>query len=724
MRNLLILLWALACALHGQGLTNPDFEIGNTGESTPAGWKTTVGTSLLLTDGCRQGRGCVEVSPPVGGAVPNGILLQSIDATPYRGKLLRYRAAVRVTPGGRAGMWLRVDRPNRQMGFFDNMADRPILKTEWLYFQINGFVHADADRITLGLLVYSGKAVLDDVSLEITGDIPPVIEEPARGLTETGLANLTAFAKLFGIVRHFHPSDEAAGADWNRFAISGVRQVEEAASAADLASKLEEIFRSVAPSVRVYTGATPNLPLSGGPQVVRWHNKGFDTGRPINLYTRNREFKAGTSRSSQDLYELDLGRGVKALVPLVVFADSQGTLPRSLKSAEKAEPIPMGLYTGNDRATRIADVTIAWNVFRHFYPYFDVVKTDWSKVLPWALREAASDRDGSEFRTTLMKVVAELKDGHGRVGYNAGARTGRVAVMAEWIEGKYIVTNAKTELKPGDEIVAINGKPAFQALVDAETLISSATPQWKRSRSVVEVLTGPLEQQCTLTVRSFGSGDSREVKLPYGMDGMMASDPRPKEVATELEPGIWYFDLTRGQDKDFDAVLQKLATARGIVFDMRGYPRVSPAWLQYVTKSPMRSAQWHVPLVDHPGEMIFERSGEWNITPREPYLGAKKVFLTHGGAISYAESTMGIVENYKLGEIVGEATAGTNGNVNPFDLPGGYSLSWTGMKVLKHDGSQHHGVGIAATVPAVRTQAGVAAGRDEVLERGIAVLKR
>ena len=59
------------------------------------------------------------------------------------------------------------------------------------------------------------------------------------------------------------------------------------------------------------------------------------------------------------------------------------------------------------------------------------------------------------------------------------------------------------------------------------------------------------------------------------------------------------------------------------------------------------------------------------------------------GAISYAESTMGIVEYYKLGEILGEATAGTNGNVNPFMLPGGYTITWTGMKVLcTDDGSQ------------------------------------
>jgi predicted Zn-dependent protease len=54
---------------------------------------------------------------------------------------------------------------------------------------------------------------------------------------------------------------------------------------------------------------------------------------------------------------------------------------------------------------------------------------------------------------------------------------------------------------------------------------------------------------------------------------------------------------------------------------------------------------------------------------------------------------MGIVENYKLDEILGETTAGTNGNVNPFALPGGYNITWTGLKVLKHHGSQHHGVG-------------------------------
>jgi C-terminal processing protease CtpA/Prc len=84
---------------------------------------------------------------------------------------------------------------------------------------------------------------------------------------------------------------------------------------------------------------------------------------------------------------------------------------------------------------------------------------------------------------------------------------------------------------------------------------------------------------------------------------------------------------------------------------------------------------------------------------------------------------MGHVAGHRLGESVGAATAGTNGEVNPFVLPGGFRIAWTGMKVVKHDGSPHHVVGVRATVPVERTLAGVRAGRDEVLEKALERLR-
>jgi C-terminal processing protease CtpA/Prc len=736
MRSRLVLLLAASAGLFAQtGPANPDFAKGSPG-CVPDGWFVPAAfagyEAIWTTEGCLPGKSCARIVPKASPGAAPGNLMQTFDAAPYRGKPIRYRAAVNVEDGGHAGLWLRVDRPGGVVGFFDNMYARPIVTAgKWQYFEIDGFVHADAGQIALGILVYGAKARFGDVTLAVTGELPAATEEPARPLTDTGLRNLTAFAKVFGIVRHFHPSDEAASTDWDRFAVEAVRKVESANSPRELAAALQAAFEPVAPTIRIFAGAAPAphpaLSPSDGVEVIRWHNRGFGQNREPqeSVYVSRRVRAARETWKDSDVFRVDLGASIAALIPLALFADDKGTLPHATVPVKPRAPAPAAAYSANDRATRIADVVIAWNVFRHFYPYFDVAKTDWDAVLPVAMRGAAAAKDGAEFQNTLLEMVASLKDGHGRVTYSAMRPRGHVPATAAWIENQYIVTWSSTaELAPGDAIVAIDGKPAAAVLEEMEKSISGATPQWKRSRSAMEAFECPRGEKLALTVRPLEADKTRQVAVSCDFRGPLAMDARPKSVTTELEPGIWYVDLTRATDRDFDAVLPQLATAKGIVFDVRGYPTVSPAWFTHVTRTTLHSAQWHVPVVDRPGEMTFEREGEWTLEPQKPYLAAKKAFLTNGGAISYAESTMGIVEYYKLGEILGEATAGTNGNVNPFQLPGGYGIAWTGMKVLKHDGSRHHGVGIQPTVPVSPTQAGVAAGRDEVLERAVSLLKQ
>ena len=53
---------------------------------------------------------------------------------------------------------------------------------------------------------------------------------------------IEAFAKLYGYVRYFHPSDEVENLDWNRFAIYGVNKAKEASSEKELKSILEDLF--------------------------------------------------------------------------------------------------------------------------------------------------------------------------------------------------------------------------------------------------------------------------------------------------------------------------------------------------------------------------------------------------------------------------------------------------------------------------------------------------
>ena len=85
----------------------------------------------------------------------------------------------------------------------------------------------------------------------------------------------------------------------------------------------------------------------------------------------------------------------------------------------------------------------------------------------------------------------------------------------------------------------------------------------------------------------------------------------------ELKPGIYYVDLTRISDADWNAAVPKLERASGIVFDLRGYPSLGPNWLTHLSGTAMTSAQWHVPVVTEPDHrnMKFERVGEWDLQP-------------------------------------------------------------------------------------------------------------
>ncbi len=100
---------------------------------------------------------------------------QRIAAESYRGKKVRFRAAVKtseLSAGAQAQLWMRVDREASDTpGAFDNMQDRPIVNDDWEHYEIILKIDDDAKHIILGLIVVGkGKVRFDDASLEIVAD--------------------------------------------------------------------------------------------------------------------------------------------------------------------------------------------------------------------------------------------------------------------------------------------------------------------------------------------------------------------------------------------------------------------------------------------------------------------------------------------------------------------------------------------------------------------------
>jgi len=727
---------------------NLDFEEGKLGQ-VPDGWDcpTKVSYSAELTDKQpKSGKRAAVLHSVSTTAVGSsfGNLMQAMDATAFRGRRVRFKAYVRIEANedeGVARLWLRVDRTEGRRGFFDNMMDRPISSAEWQEYEIVGDVDEDATVINIGIiLIGKGKAWIDAASFEDLGKVV-TRADPPRALTGRGLANLIAFTRLLGYVRHFHPSDEAAATKWDSFAVQGMLSVEDAKTPDELAQKLTAVFRPIAPTVRTFPTAKPTPADAGilrpadmsALKIVTWKHKGFGQ-RKASLYHSERVYvpvasgdAPGSLLDPNRILKTDLGGGVSCIVPLALFVDEKGTLPHVTAAIKSAGALVR--YSGNDRATRLADVALAWNVLQHFYPYFDVVPTDWPKALKDALASAATDVDERAFLITLRRMIAQLHDGHGNVFHASESNAYSAPVIFGWIEDRVVITDVVGEgagsLEPGDIVVKVNGKPSLDVLTESEILISGATPQWRRTISLYLLAAGPKDSELRLDVQN-QAGQLRSVVLRRTADAQSLTESRPPKIS-EIKSGIFYVALDRIKDEDFQAALPQLEKAKGIIFDLRGYPTVSPMILSHLTDKPLTSARWMVPIItkpDHADVVEYDTGGRWDLKPIAPKLNARIAFLTDGRAISYAESYMGIVEAYKLAEIVGEPTAGTNGDVNPFTLPGGYQVVWTGMKVLKHDGSQHHGIGIQPTIPVSRTIQGVREKRDEQLERAIAIVSK
>jgi hypothetical protein len=68
-------------------------------------------------------------------------------------------------------------------------------------------------------------------------------------LSDETIGSLAQFGRLYGYVRFFHPSDEAAAIDWDRFAVLGAREMLACKSPDENRETLERLFRPVAPTM-------------------------------------------------------------------------------------------------------------------------------------------------------------------------------------------------------------------------------------------------------------------------------------------------------------------------------------------------------------------------------------------------------------------------------------------------------------------------------------------
>jgi hypothetical protein len=118
----------------------------------------------------------------------------------------------------------------------------------------------------------SMKSLLAVLALAFAG---AASAQRASATDEVRLDALAAFARAYGVVRYFHPSDSLDEVDWNRFLVHGAARMGEVTDARDIAARLEELFTPAVDAFRVVPAGTPAIAPRGEGPAVEWRHLGY-----------------------------------------------------------------------------------------------------------------------------------------------------------------------------------------------------------------------------------------------------------------------------------------------------------------------------------------------------------------------------------------------------------------------------------------------------------------
>lgn len=375
-----------------------------------------------------------------------------------------------------------------------------------------------------------------------------------------------------------------------------------------------------------------------------------------------------------------------------------------------------------------------WNIIEYFYPSKHLILKEWRPVLQEFIPRFEVARDRGEYELAIAELATHVPDGHTAVSAAAVWRSlGYAAppVTVDMIEHQLVVTRVisrdiAARVAVGDVVQKIDGEPFEQRMQRMRRLLTASTRAAQDQVLASYVLNGPDHSTVVITIQD-RTKHELEIALPRTR-AYAARRPseRDGDRVRLLAGNIGYVDLDRLTVPEVDDMFIRLKDTRGIIFDMRGFPHTT-AWEiapRINTKGATFGAMFLGPQVElGNSDERYLYMQPLPTTDKSKYQG-KTVMLIDGRTISQGEHTGLFFEAANGTKFIGVASAGADGDVTSFVLPGGVVVQFAGHEVRHADGRPLQRVGLIPDIEAHPSIAGIRAGKDEILDRAIDYLKQ
>lgn len=387
------------------------------------------------------------------------------------------------------------------------------------------------------------------------------------------------------------------------------------------------------------------------------------------------------------------------------------------KALSKRRRLIFGLLS--DKAVRVADITVCWNIVRHFYPYYEEDRLDWDNRLERYMRKAVQMAGINTFESlvewydTLCRFMNPVKDGHMFVRRDMNVSGIMSTYLPEfYAEAETKVVNDTLLVRMGTDgrqpwriLNAVNGQQASERLQYCRQITNAAT-EVHRDKMAAEKMLSSAEYGTPFVIQTVDvSGQTHEDTL-YAQSQNIKKAEKERQPVRKLENGILYVDATSRELNEKLFLSALTPDVRGLCFDLRGLPTYQfEDILAHLIAADAKAPATEVAINNFPYQQnVTWRVDSETLKARQPHIALPAIFLCDGATVSWGETILMMVRHYKLGKIAGQTTAGTTGDMTQFLLPL-FPFSMTGMLMRCMDGEPHHARGIKPdiTIPVYAT---------------------
>ncbi|HEY8955692.1 S41 family peptidase [Chitinophaga sp.] len=726
----LVLLFALSLPAAAQypAAFDGSFESNSPGGGLPYGWINWGGNYYLEVDtsASYEGHNALRITPL--GKTGNhdfGCAVKRIPVT-FAGKTITLNGYLKLdsVAGGYGGLFMRVDNRSGAVYKMDNMRNRKLQgTTAWQKYSIHLPLPEGGGTVYVGAInSSSGKVWADNLEVLVDGkplkDAPPLrvfkadsdhAFDNGSGITIPSLTtqqekHLEVLGKVWGFLKYYHPAVMAGEYNWDY----------------ELFRILPEILNSSSETAR-------------NEVLLRW----------VNRLTVPEE--ARRARNSQQTIkfkpDLDWLSDEKTLGP---------ALSASLKKVEALNREDFNYYLGMepagnpafkneqaynnmpypDAGFRLLALYRYWNIIQYCFPYKHLITEGWNNKLPEFIPAMVNAADTAAYQTVLLRLIASIHDSHAGVSspnlvIRGADRFKTLPLRVRFAEEKAVllkVADEKCGLRKGDVITAINKEPVT-AIVKRLLPLTSASNYATQLNRIERILFQTRDSSLLLDYERDGATGSVTVPAVTYKEAMVIYDP-PVGPWKMIGEDVGYVYPGTFKNTQMDSIREAFKNTKGMVIDLRSYPadNLLSSLVPYVLPSPVPFVKFTVGSVRQPGQ--FGMTGEMKAgSKNKDYYKGKVVILVNATTQSNAEFITMALRLAPRAVVLGSTTAGADGNVSYFALPGGIQTLITGIGVYYPDGRETQRTGIGPDIVMEPTVKGIRENRDELLDKALAIIR-